>query len=270
MGVFTTRDATLVTDDFPERVRVTRVSEPLLPLLGVSPLEGRLFTPDEDTPGGGRSVLIGYGFWQRHFGGAAGVVGQATRSRWRTSHDRRHHAEHVCVPSPDCSRRHRIHRKHRALGASRHRLRGRAARRALLDDGRSATPRRLRRDGPDRDEHDSGASRGRLSGQPARVVRCSGTARGASRRGCPTGAPRVARIRGLRAPHRLRQRREPPPHSRHRPGTRDGDTSIPRSEPFPAHPPARHREPPPCPHGRCLGARPRLRKHLAIESGRSR
>jgi len=36
---------------------------------------GRTFTPQEDSPNGGHVVVIGYGFWQRKFGGNPNIVG---------------------------------------------------------------------------------------------------------------------------------------------------------------------------------------------------
>ena len=46
------RDAfTLTGDDNPERVRGSRVTASLMPLLGIAPQIGRAFTPDEDTDG---------------------------------------------------------------------------------------------------------------------------------------------------------------------------------------------------------------------------
>jgi putative ABC transport system permease protein len=48
-------------------------------VLGVSAILGRTFTPADDRRGGGPDgpeAVIGYGFWQRHFGGAADVIGR--------------------------------------------------------------------------------------------------------------------------------------------------------------------------------------------------
>jgi putative ABC transport system permease protein len=52
----------------------------LFDVLGVHPLLGRTLTLADDARGGGLDgpvAVISYGFWQRHFGGAAGVVGQS-------------------------------------------------------------------------------------------------------------------------------------------------------------------------------------------------
>ena len=51
------------------------VSGEFFRVLGVRPLLGRLFTPEDDRPGT-TSVVISYNFWQREFGGAASVLGK--------------------------------------------------------------------------------------------------------------------------------------------------------------------------------------------------
>lgn len=43
--------------------------------LGVNPIVGRHFLPEEEYPGGGGEILISYGFWQSRFGGDPGAVG---------------------------------------------------------------------------------------------------------------------------------------------------------------------------------------------------
>jgi predicted permease len=59
----------------PEQVERSPVTANLFPLLGVSPILGRSFSPEEDRSGGPRVVLIGYGLWQRRFGGDPSTVG---------------------------------------------------------------------------------------------------------------------------------------------------------------------------------------------------
>jgi putative ABC transport system permease protein len=49
-------------------------------VMGVPPLLGRTFTPADDRRGAGPDgpvAVIGYGFWQRHFGGDAAVLGRS-------------------------------------------------------------------------------------------------------------------------------------------------------------------------------------------------
>jgi putative ABC transport system permease protein len=57
-----------------ERVGAVRVSRNFLATLGVQPVHGRDFT-DSDAQAG-RTVIIGYGLWQRRYGGAADVLGR--------------------------------------------------------------------------------------------------------------------------------------------------------------------------------------------------
>ncbi len=47
----------------------------LFRVLGVTPLAGRVFGPDDDKPGAAPVVVIGYGLWQSRFGGTP-VVGR--------------------------------------------------------------------------------------------------------------------------------------------------------------------------------------------------
>ena len=63
----------------PERLVGARVSANLPALLGVAPVLGRSFTPQEDTPGNDHVVLLGYNLWQRRFAGKADVIGSTIR-----------------------------------------------------------------------------------------------------------------------------------------------------------------------------------------------
>jgi predicted permease len=59
----------------PEHVRVLDVTDGTLPLLGVSPALGRLFTRQDDSPGAAQTVVLTYPYWQQRFGGASSVIG---------------------------------------------------------------------------------------------------------------------------------------------------------------------------------------------------
>ncbi len=61
----------------PEAVSASPVSPEFFPLLGVQPLHGRVFLPEESSPGKNREVILGYKFWQNHYGSDAGVVGRS-------------------------------------------------------------------------------------------------------------------------------------------------------------------------------------------------
>jgi predicted permease len=61
----------------PEHVRVLDVTDGTLPLLGVRPVSGRLFTRQDDSPGAAQTVVLTYSYWQKQFGGVSSVVGSS-------------------------------------------------------------------------------------------------------------------------------------------------------------------------------------------------
>lgn len=63
----------------PEQVQGLQVTDGTLPILGVRPTLGRLFTQRDDSPNMPQTVILTYGFWQRHFGGDAAVVGRTLK-----------------------------------------------------------------------------------------------------------------------------------------------------------------------------------------------
>jgi putative ABC transport system permease protein len=60
------------------------VSASFLPMLGVQPLLGRLFTADEDRPGSARVAVLSYGCWRDYFGSDPAALGKTIR---RTAND---------------------------------------------------------------------------------------------------------------------------------------------------------------------------------------
>ncbi|MFN2432591.1 MAG: ABC transporter permease [Gemmatimonadota bacterium] len=62
-----------------ERRLVARVSRGYLDVLGVRPLLGRGFLPEEEQPGGARVVVLTHRLWRERFGGDPGVLGRTLR-----------------------------------------------------------------------------------------------------------------------------------------------------------------------------------------------
>ena len=58
------------------RRELTSVSAAAFPMLGVQPVLGRWFTPDDETPGHDRVIILSYGAWQRYFGGDPQALGK--------------------------------------------------------------------------------------------------------------------------------------------------------------------------------------------------
>src|SRR5262245_58077278 len=69
----------LVGGGRPERVSIGAGTASLFPLLGVPPVLGRSFDPEEDQVGHDQVVVLTHAFWQRHFGGDPGVVGRSVQ-----------------------------------------------------------------------------------------------------------------------------------------------------------------------------------------------
>ena len=63
--------------DRPVRVAAAYTTPGLIPMLGVAPALGRVWSADEDVPGAPRKVIvIGHGLWKRAFGGDPSVIGR--------------------------------------------------------------------------------------------------------------------------------------------------------------------------------------------------
>ncbi|MBZ5593866.1 MAG: ABC transporter permease [Acidobacteriia bacterium] len=64
-----------LTETNPMRLRCAYVDSHLLPAVGIQPIIGRNFTPQEDRPGAPKVALISSGLWRSRFAGNRGVVG---------------------------------------------------------------------------------------------------------------------------------------------------------------------------------------------------
>jgi putative ABC transport system permease protein len=76
IGTYVGKGFNLLGGDKPERVIGARVSADLLPLLGVQPALGRLFTNDEDQEGRAEIVILSHDFWRSRFAGDPNTTGQ--------------------------------------------------------------------------------------------------------------------------------------------------------------------------------------------------
>jgi len=79
IGAYTSVSMNLVGGGEPMRIQGASVTEDLLPLLGVTPLFGRLFAPDEDREGALGTVLLSHGLWKDAFGGREDAIGKTVR-----------------------------------------------------------------------------------------------------------------------------------------------------------------------------------------------
>src|SRR5215216_7838409 len=59
-------EATISVENAPDRVRVAHVSADFFSVIGVQPLLGHLFVPEEQRFGAAPAVLVSHSFWQRH------------------------------------------------------------------------------------------------------------------------------------------------------------------------------------------------------------
>ena len=66
----------LRTPEGPVRVAGQRVSANFVELLGIPPLAGRGFLPEEENPGASAVMVVRFGFWQQHLGGDPEAVGR--------------------------------------------------------------------------------------------------------------------------------------------------------------------------------------------------
>jgi predicted permease len=60
----------------PEEVQSIVVTERLLPMLGATPMVGRLFTTEDDSPGAEATAILTAGYWRTRFGAEPSVIGR--------------------------------------------------------------------------------------------------------------------------------------------------------------------------------------------------
>src|SRR6266566_1390637 len=76
IGVYNRNSYNLTGAGEAERILTAQVSADLFSALRVNAALGRIFTNDEDKPGGTPVVVLSYGLWQRRFGGQTSILDQ--------------------------------------------------------------------------------------------------------------------------------------------------------------------------------------------------
>jgi putative ABC transport system permease protein len=76
MAAFSDQRLNLTGTGDPEELSVQFVTPDFFKILGVDPLLGRTFLPEDDKAEQSPVAVLGYGLWQRRFGGQASLVGE--------------------------------------------------------------------------------------------------------------------------------------------------------------------------------------------------
>jgi ABC-type antimicrobial peptide transport system permease subunit len=76
VGMYINDQVTVTGMAEPERVTSLRTTDGMIPLLGIAPMLGRTFNRQDATVGSADTAMLTYGYWQRKFGGDAGIVGK--------------------------------------------------------------------------------------------------------------------------------------------------------------------------------------------------
>jgi len=77
IGVYTGDSLSVTGSGEPEHVRGLDVTDGTLPILGVQPYRGRLFTRRDDSPGVSPTVVLSYAYWRKRFGGRDAAIGSS-------------------------------------------------------------------------------------------------------------------------------------------------------------------------------------------------
>jgi predicted permease len=77
IGLYQGDSVSITGHGSPEHVPALDVTEGLLPVLGIAPMLGRGFNPADVALNGPDTIILDYGFWQRHFGGNRSILGQS-------------------------------------------------------------------------------------------------------------------------------------------------------------------------------------------------
>jgi len=76
MAIYTGAGVDITGAGKPESIPASPVSTDFFSALGVQPIHGRVFSPDENNPGQNHVVVLSYKFWQTHYANDPGAVGK--------------------------------------------------------------------------------------------------------------------------------------------------------------------------------------------------
>jgi len=76
-AAFTIRNFNLTGVGMPERLQAGRVTATFFPTLGINPVAGRFFNPEEDRVGNERVAVLSVALWKRLFSSNTGVLGSS-------------------------------------------------------------------------------------------------------------------------------------------------------------------------------------------------
>lgn len=85
LGAYNTGEISITGGQSPVRVSSATVTRSFFTVLGVEPAVGRVFTAEEDAPGGSLAVVLSWELWQRAFGGRDAAVGETVEINGQTS-----------------------------------------------------------------------------------------------------------------------------------------------------------------------------------------
>ncbi len=77
MAIYRNQDYNFIGTGEAERLSGYMISADFFSTLGVGPILGRTFRPDEDHPGAEPVVILGGGFWKRKFGSSLEIIGKS-------------------------------------------------------------------------------------------------------------------------------------------------------------------------------------------------
>ena len=77
VAAFGANSLTLTGDGEPEQLTGARVSAGYFAVVGVDPILGRAFVPEEHEPGKEQAVILSHSFWQRRYGGDRNIINRS-------------------------------------------------------------------------------------------------------------------------------------------------------------------------------------------------